>query len=79
MYRIEPVRLLFEDEDMKSNVASAVFILLVAVMAIFVVRRMRPDEDIWPFAIGLFVGVGICLLWDYVIGPARARRKSRGN
>ena len=58
---------------MKPNVASVVFILLVAVMAIFVVRRMRPDEDIWPFAIGLFVGVGGCLLW-----VMRSDQPSRG-
>ena len=63
---------------MKSDWVVAVFILLAAAIAVLVVQRMQPDENVWPFATGLFLGVGLSLLWDYVIGPARARRKSRG-
>ena len=67
-----------EDEPMKSAWVAAIFVLLAAVIAVLVVRRMQPDENIWPFAAGLFLGVGLCLLWDNVVAPARARRKSHG-
>ena len=66
---------------MRSDRVAAIFILtplVAAVIAVLVVRRLRPEEDIWPFAAGVFLGVGLSLLWDHVIAPARARRKSRG-